>query len=154
MGSSYGETYESIKHFVYPDDIRHMKPKEMTNNGIMGISNQKLWVKYRDYYWSMVDQAKPGSITPIGWCVPDIIFEQYFLKDICDNDGYTIKYALSGNDMFEVKQDGANKKYQHVCADKKKHLNKCISLIKKKNFTCYESLRSVWKDKYPEYFNI
>lgn len=150
--SSWNETTESITHLTYPDFITKDVPKCMPNNGVLGVNNKKLWRKYRDTYWYMCKQCPPGSIDPIGWCVPDIIFEQDFLKQICDKDGYTIKYVLTGDSLKEIAQDAMTKSYQHVCGDKYGKLQICINLIKKKSKKCYDMLKSNWVNIFPEYF--
>lgn len=150
--TSYQETFECIKHVNYPEDITKAAPEYMPNNGVLGISNEKLWTKYRDYYWQMCSQCPPGSIIPIGWCVPDIIFEQYFLKEICDKDGYTIKFLLTGKTLDELNNEAKDIHFQHICSNKYLHLQKCINLIYKKDKVCYEMIKSNWEDKFPEYF--
>lgn len=150
--ATYSETFESVKHLNWPKNIIKEIPKCMPNNGVLGIRDEKLWEKYRDTYWEMIDQCTPGSIIPCGWCVPDIIFEQDFLKQICERDGYKIKYIISGDSVEEMNQNAHKKHYQHVCSQKDVNLNKCLKLINKKNKRLYESLMSLWKDKYPQYF--
>lgn len=154
---TYEKSFKSIEHLTFPDFIDKQIPKYMPNNGVIGINNDKLWKKYCDAYWYMCNQCTPGNINincieSDGWVAPDIIFEQYFLKQICDKDNYSIKYILHGNTLNDFNDDAARNKYQHICSDKVKHLSTCIKLIKKKDTRCYEMLKSNWKNKFPLYF--
>lgn len=149
--TSWVESFTSIKHFEFPEEIIKDVPKCMFNNGVLGVKNKQLWEKYKEYYWQMVSQATSGSIDPIGWCVPDIIFEQYFLTQLCENK-YKVKCILNGEKSEDITKDAIEKKYQHICADKKRDLKRCINLIKVKNTHCFDMIKSLWFDRFPEYF--
>lgn len=151
--TAWTETFNSIKHFDFPEDIVKDIPKAMFNNGVLGVNNNQLWKRYKECYWHMVEQSIPGSIHPEGWCVPDIIFEQYFLTQLC-KDEYKVKYVLTGNTSEDICNDATNKRYQHVCADKKRDLKICLAMIKLKNKFCFDSIKTIWSDKFPEYFEI
>ena len=148
------KSYNSIEHLDWPAQITKGIPSCMPNNGILGIKNESLWKTYRDSYWHMCNQCGPRSVRNVGYCVPDLIFEQYFLKQICDKLGYKLGYFLDGDNSFELHNDAVKKSYQHVCSGKIADLQKCINLIKKKNIACYDMLKSNWGSLYPEYFEI
>ena len=150
--SIYDSTYDAVKHLKWPDFIKNECPSCMPNNGVMGIKNETLWKQYKSTYWDMYNQCTPDAIVSDVYIVPDIIFEQHFLKEICDTYGYSIKYLLNGNTFDDINKDAIDKHYQHVCVDKHVKLKYIISLIKKKDPICYESLRCNWENKYPEYF--
>lgn len=150
--NSWEQTFKSIEHFNFPDYIDAKIPDLMPNNGVVGINSENLWNKYRDSYWYMVNQAVPGSVKADGWTAPDIIFEQYFLTQICAKDNYSIKTVLHGNTFEEINDDARKKRYQHVCINKASHLQLCINTIKKYDKVCYEALKSTWSSKFSEYF--
>ena len=150
--AAYGETYLSIESLNFPDFIDKRIPESMPNNGVLCVKNETLWEKYRDTYWLMLQQCPANSINPIGWCVPDIIFEQYFLLQICEKDGYKIGYAIKGKNEDEAMEYAIQHKYQHICHEKRMRLPQCLNLIKKKSPICYEMIKSNWSDKYPQYF--
>ena len=154
MKAIYDESYESVKHLKWPDYIENKYLSHMPNNGVLGVNNDSLWVRYRDTYWDMCNQCIPGMFDGNNITVPDIIFEQYFLKEMCDKFNYSIKYILPGEDWDDINEYAIEHKYQHVCCEKRKYLNKVISIIKRKDPICYESLKSNWGNKYPEYFEI
>lgn len=149
---SYQASFNTIKHIDFPSFIEKKVPVCMPNNGVMCIKNEKLWEEYRDTYWDMLKQCPNGSLKPEGWSVPDIIFEQHFLKEICDERGYNIKYILNGITEEELTLDAVAKHYQHVCTDKRIKIAQCLKLIKKKSKICYETLKFYWKDIFPMYF--
>lgn len=151
-GSAYFDSFDCIKHLDFPKSVTKKVPDYMPNNGVLGVCNNKLWEKYRDSYWYMVNQIEKGSLQKEGWCVPDIIFEQYFLKELCDYYGYNIKYILKGDCIDDIIKDAANKNYQHVCSEKRQHIKKVLELIHKKDNRCYDALYSIWHDKFIEYF--
>lgn len=148
------DTFESIKHLDFPTFIDKNVPESMYNNGVLGVRNKVLWNKYRDAYWYMYNQCEKGTIVKDknSFCVPDIIFEQYFLKQMCDKGQYAVKSVLDGVTNKELCESAIKKHYQHICGDKIKRLHQCINLIRKKNIKCYQMLKSNWGDKYPEYF--
>jgi hypothetical protein len=97
----------------------------------------------------MVEQV---PIDKEGCAVPDIIFEQQFLTDLCETNGYTVKCVLNGNNAKELNACAKDIGYQHVCSEKYNDLDKCIKLIKRYNFKCFCQLKHDWKDRFPEYF--
>jgi hypothetical protein len=149
---SYASSFNTIKHIDFPSFIEKKVPECMPNNGVMCINNEKLWEEYRDTYWNMLAQCPNGSLNPQGWSVPDIIFEQHFLKEICDERGYSIKYILNGVTDDELMKDAVAKHYQHVCTEKHKRIPQCLNLIKKKSRYAYDTLKFYWKDTFPMYF--
>ena len=150
--TSYEDSFNAIKDFDYPEYIVKSIPESMPNNGVLCVQNENLWNEYRDIYWKMLEQGEKINELPQGWCIPDIIFEQQFLKEICDYRGYSMKYILEGTSENELNIDAASKNYQHVCSDKKGKLQLCINLIRKKSNICYETLKYYWAKDYPEYF--
>jgi hypothetical protein len=63
----------------------------MYNNGILGFNNQELKDEWFKAYWNMYEQFKTKGIK---FGVPDIIIEQQFLYDLCQNKKYKMKTIL------------------------------------------------------------
>ena len=150
----WADTFTSIEHLDFPTYIDKKVPESMFNNGVLGVKNKILWNKYKKAYWYMYNQCVKGNIHKTEFCVPDIIFEQYFLKQICDKDQYSVKSVLNGVTNKELHESAVKKHYQHICGNKVKNLHHCINLIHKKDIKCYQMLKSNWGDKYPEYFEL
>lgn len=152
--NSYTNSYETVSHLEFPDFIKKESPKTMPNNGILVVNNETLWNEYRDLYWNMVEaySKNPGPV--LEYAYPDLIFEQYFLEQLCDNKyNINIKYAFPQENFDDIFQSAVDNNYQHMCGEKMDNLNKCIELIKKKDIIAWESLKSYFGEQFPEYFN-
>lgn len=153
VNQSYIDTFKSVEHLEFPDFIKKEVPKTMPNNGILMIDNEKLWNEYRDLYWEMVNKCNIDPVRPNGFCCPDLIFEQYFLEQLCNNKYHiNIKYVFPQENFDDIFQAAVDNNYQHMCSEKMDNLNKCIELIKKKDIIAWESLKSYFGEQFPEYF--
>ena len=152
VNQSYIDSFKSVEHLEFPDFVKKETPQSMPNNGILLIDNERLWNEYRDLYWNMVDKCKADPVRPVGYCCPDLIFEQYFLEQLCFRDNIPIKYAFPQEDFKEIYQCAIENNYQHMCSEKMDNLAKCIEVIKNKDTIAWESLKSNFGNEFPEYF--
>ena len=100
----------------------------------------------------MVNKCTTDPVRQNGFCCPDLIFEQYFLEQLCFRDNINIKYAFPQEDFDDIFQAAVDNNYQHMCSEKMDNLDKCIELIKKKDIIAWESLKSYFGNEFPEYF--
>ena len=107
----------------------------MYNCGIIGFNNQKLKDEYFDTYWNMIEQYKTKG-KHMKYCIPDIIIEQQFLKDITDY------YSSKGKILLHNEHLDAGKiGYQHVQGTiKPMFLDTIKKLVKKHNSNIYNVL--------------
>lgn len=152
VNESYINSFESVKHLKFPDFVVKEVPQVMPNNGILMINDQKLWEEYKDLYWSMIELSKQYGINEVLYSCPDLIFEQYFLDQICKKNNIDIKYVFPQENFDEIFKSADDIGYQHMCSDKMQDLPICLSLIKKKDKLAWESLKYYFGNKFPEYF--
>lgn len=112
----------------------------MYNCGVIGFNNQKLKDEYFDTYWNMIEQYKTKG-KHMKYCIPDIIIEQQFLKDITDYYGSKVKILLN-NEHLDAGKIG----YQHVQGKiKPMFLNTIKKLVNKHNSNIYNILIDILK---------
>lgn len=122
--------------------------EKMYNCGVIGINNEDLRNEYYNTYWNMYNQFLEKGIDKPS--VPDLIIEQQFLLDLCENKNYKVKFLIDGNQPSK----SANAiGYQHIIGvAKKKEYMQILSMIKKLDIQVYNNLknkfygifRSVW----------
>jgi hypothetical protein len=78
--------------------------------------------------------------------VPDLISEQQFLYDLCNNRHYKVKCLIDGNNPSK----SANKiGYQHLIGEaKRKEYKQVLNMIHTLDKTVYEELKKVFYDKF------
>lgn len=115
---------------------------KMYNCGVIGINNAELKNIYFDTYYKMLEEYEQNGLI-IDRSVPDIIIEQQFLCDLCENNHYKVKFILDENDLQgSAKEIG----YNHLIGNSKYKLYESIlKMIKKLDLNTYNKIKNIHK---------
>lgn len=109
----------------------------MYNCGVVGFNNEELKQEYLSAYQLTLKRYLEDGFKYEGG-VPDIIIEQKFLADLCENKGANVKFLLPEDDFIEVAHSIG---YSHLVGDAKlKHRHTIHKLIKRKDEELYKLL--------------
>lgn len=122
-GYGWKESASTFVNCEYPE-WANRECNIMCNCGIVGINNPELKKIYFDTYWDMYKKYCEKGIDKTS--VPDLIIEQQFLYDICENKKYKVKCLIDGSKPSK----SANAiGYQHLIGDTKNR--EYLEIIKK-----------------------
>ena len=123
----------------------------MINCGVIAIKNKELKDLYFKNYWNFLEQYKIKYKLLNN--VPELIFEQRHLLDLCEYKNYSIKYFFENE--AEIYKDAVTLGYQHLLSGSK-FSKYCITnnlrIIKKLNKDVYNNLKKYYKN-FSNYFN-
>jgi hypothetical protein len=119
------------------------KCEEMYNCGIICIKNEKLKKEYFDTYWKMYNEYDVKGIKE--YTIPDIIFEQQYLVDLCNVRNYKVRELLPTDDFKNrAKEIG----YSHLMGyAKHKHIGNVLKVIYKYDKEIYFKLKNKFYGK-------
>lgn len=144
--NTWNDTPKSLQYITYPDYMMR-ELNDMYNLGVIGFNNKDLFKKWYDNYFIMIDQYQGSQEND---SIPDIIFEQQNLYDICQTDGYNV-YTLLNGGVEEYHTQAINIGYQHVI-EKEQNINRCLNTINKLFNKYYHMIKDMCNSIYPEYF--
>lgn len=145
FNQSWIDARKTLSKIEYPEWAKRVNHL-MYNTGIMGFKNEELKRTYINTYWEMSEKFKHQCID-IPSC-PEIIIEQQFLLDLCENKGFTTKevipFKLVGKNANEYAKSIG---YQHVIGmnAKMNGLTDCIKTIKQLDGNIIKQLLNVKK---------
>jgi hypothetical protein len=117
--------------------------KEMYNCGVICIKNEKLKKEYFDTYWKMYNEYDLKGVKE--YTIPDIIFEQQYLLDLCEEYNYSVKEILPIDDFQSYAKEIG---YSHLMGHAKyKHIEKVLKVIYKYDKEIYLKLKNKFYGK-------
>lgn len=146
-------TKKLCNQLMYPKFLK-TELLEMYNCGTVGINNKELKDEYFKIYWDCINYLKvklnPDNSRDIFelQCIPDIVYEQQVLQDLCEYKGYTTKFVIPSASKHDLIDYANEIGYQHVLGGKYKeqNLHFCTQILSHLAPTVYRKLCDILKD--------
>ena len=150
------------------EGIEEKYPKELLENrlaiegcvigciykDVLCLDEIQLKDEYFKIYWDCINYLKE-KLTPDNskdifelQCIPDIVYEQQVLQDLCEYKGYTTKFVIPSATKADLIDYANEIGYQHVLGGKYKeqNLHFCIQILSHLSPIVYRKLYNVLKD--------